>query len=744
MKTIRKFLCAVLSVILVLSALTACSGRADKSGKTFNTASSDSIPSDTVAANSDFELIWEDDAKCVMLKNIKTGKIWSTVPYEYYLSGGTSANVNSGLNITVSNSQTFQWDNVNGFSEAFLNGSVIGEKVDGGIKITYYFDKYEISVPVVYRLRDDSVEITIDSSEIGEGDNYLLVSVTPAPFLCSAVNSQSDSYLFIPTGSGALMYTDERAGAERKYSGEVFGEDAARLLTEDLIDDEAIRIPVFGARDKSSALLAIIEDNAEAAYINAMAGNSRTGYSNAYAEFYVRGYDKIKSGTQILKYDDIAKVSEELSRSKIKMGFYPLDGTDASYTGMARRYKRYLTENKLINEGENKTDTFGVNITGGVMAYATKLGFPGEKLNVMTTFSEAEKIISELEGISEMLPEVCLTGFGRSGIMPGRVGGGFDFPSVFGSKKQHLQLEKLCADKGIGLFTDFDLIRFSSSGNGFTAVFDTAKSATLQAVKRSPVQIPLRSFDTENKYRLLKRERLETAVQKLISAASRYSVSGVSLSTLGSTAYSDYSNAAYYTKGGAAAETAKYINQIAEKGHRTAAHSANAYAAALSDAVFDAPIDNGGYNDFDASIPFYSMVFGKGRNIYSSPLNEAGNYQKQIMLSAIGGTRLSFSLINDFDISCMDIQTQRFYSSVFGNNRELIKQTLEKYEPFYKAISGAGVQDYVILSGNISKTVFDNGVVLYANHNAAECDSPAGKLTPYGIIWSETEKGAAA
>lgn len=741
MKIITKISCAVLSFTLTLLSLTACSGKNVKIGISFDTASNDSIASDTVAGNSNYELIWDDDAKFVMLKSLKNGKIWSTVPYEYYLSGGTSANVNSGLNLVVSNSQTFQWDNVNGFTEAYLNGRITSEKVKDGIKVTYYFDKYEISVPVVYTLRDDSIEISIDPAEIAEGDKYLLVSLTPAPFLCSAVNSQTSSYLFIPTGSGAIMYTDERAGGERNYSGEVFGEDASRLLTEDLIDDEANRLPVFGACDNNNALLAIIESNAESAFVNAMAGNDRTGYSNVYAEFYVRGYDRIKSGTQILKYEDISKISDDFCLNKIKIGFYPLSESDASYTGMAKRYKRYLTDNNLVSESADTSNTYGVNIIGGVMSCATKFGFPGKSLNVMTTFDQAGQIIEELKNISEMTPEVCLTGFGNSGIIPGKVAGGFDFPAAFGSNKQHSQLENLCDDNNINLFTDFDLIRFSSSGNGFTAIFDTAKSATLQAVKRSNAQTPLRSFDTDNKYRLLKREKLDTAVQRLIKSAAKLSVSGIALSSLSNTAYSDYSENEYYVKGNSAADTEKYIKQVKEAKHKIASCAANAYAAALSDAVFDSPVDNGGYHAFDNTVPFYSMVFGASRHLYSSALNEAGNYQKQIMLSAIGGTRLSFTLINNFEISYLDIQTQRLYSSVFEDNKSLIEQTLKKYGPFYAAIKGAAVKDYLILSDNISKTVFDNGVVLYANHSASECESPLGDLGAYEIIWTEAEMG---
>lgn len=61
-----------------------------------------SVESSVLATNSNYELVWNDDLKCVLLKSPTTGEIWSNIPYEYQLSGGSSANVNSTLNITVS------------------------------------------------------------------------------------------------------------------------------------------------------------------------------------------------------------------------------------------------------------------------------------------------------------------------------------------------------------------------------------------------------------------------------------------------------------------------------------------------------------------------------------------------------------------------------------------------------------------------------------------------------------------
>lgn len=724
-----------MAISLMLSVLTACGSEVENKKILYDDNAFDSIPTSTVTSNSNYELLWQDDAKFVMLKDIKTGKVWSTIPYEYYNDMGGSANVNSTFNITVSNAQTLKWDTVNGFNEAFLDGRITCSEIEDGLKVTYYFDKFKISVPVIYKLREDSLEMSIDPTQISEGEEYTIVAVSPAPFLCSAKNSKNDSYLFVPTGSGALMYTDERVEGDRIYSGHVYGEDASHLDNDASPYEEAIRLPVYGVRDKEDAMLAIIESGSESANITATAGNSRTGYSNIYSSFYLRGNDEVSSGVQSLNYEDITKISKNISTKLIKVGFYPLKEKSADYMGMVERYKQYLSENKLINENEDLENTFGLNIYGGVLTSATVFGMPNKTLKVLTDFSAATEMIKELNEISDLKPEVMLSGFGDSGINSGKIAGGYDFDSKFGGKKVRKALEQYCSENKIGLFTDFDLISYRSTGNGFNYVFDAAKSASLQAVEKSIVEIPLRQFDKRLEYRLLKRSKIQDAVDKLVNFTEKQGVSGIALSSLGSVAYSDYTESQYYCKGNLEIDVAKYIEQIKKANHKVAVSAANAYAAASGDVLFNSPVSNGNYYVFDTEIPFYEMVFAGSKSIYSEAVNISSDFEKQIMLSMIGGARLSFALVQEFDTAALDFQSERLYATVYENNRDLIKQTLEKYGSFYTEIAGSKITNYEIIDSFVSKTFFDNGVVLYANHSAKKVDSSVGEFEAYETKW---------
>ena len=723
-----------LSVILLLGTTTACSEKATNIPP-YDSEATDSLSSQVVAANSSYELSWDDFGKFVSLTDVKTGRIWSTIPYDYYMSGGASANVNSTLNISISNTENLKVDHINGYTEAYTNGRILCEKIENGLTVTYYFDRYNISVPTTYKLLDDGLEISIDPAKISEGTDYLLVSVTPAPFLCSAYNAEEGSYLFVPTGSGALMYAKETAEGDKSYIGEVYGVDGGRLLTEEPVDDEAIRMPVYGVKDADYALLAVVNEGAESAEIEATSGNNRTGLSNVSAKFYLRAYDRIASGIQLLGYSDYTKVAQKLSTNPIKISYYPLTGDDADYNGMARRYKKYLNDNGYMNDSGNETASYGIKILGGVSTEELALGIPVSVLKSMTTFSEAKEMTKELMSVSKLSPQVMLSGFGNNGISAGKIAGGYSFPNVLGTNAQRKALEAFCGQNNVSLFTDFDIIRYNESGNGYSYLFNAAKSASLRAVEKYSVEIPLREYDKDNRYKLLMRSKLNSAAEKLVKYTNKLDVSGVALSSLGSIAYSDYNDEKYYVKANMEKDVINIINSIKSASHNTAVSQPNAYAAAAADVLYDVPVDNGGYLAFDQTIPFYQMVFGSSKTLYAPSVNLADNFDRQIMLSVASGSRLSFTLTYNFDVSYIEDQTDKLYATLYKNNKELIETTLSKTESFYKEIAGAGIAKYEMVSDGISKTVFDNNVVLYANHNNNTVVSPVGELKAYEFKW---------
>lgn len=693
------------------------------------------VESQLLASNSEHELYWDKDAGAVLLKSKKTGKCWSDILYDSYLEGNTSANGNSPINITVSNSQTLKWDTVRSYTEMNESGKIICKKIKDGIRVTYFFERYKIAVPVDYVLNDDYLEVSIEGSQILEdGTEYKLVSVNLAPFLCSVSNQAEGGYLFIPTGSGALMYAKETPDGRRSYIGEVYGEDVSRRLAEDFTDGEAVKLPVFGASDGESALLGVIEQSAGAAFIEAQAGNDRLGYSNVGATFYFRGYDTFRYGSHGTGNVVTQRVGENLIRRKASVKYYPIYGENANYNGMAEKYREYLLDNNLLKKSETEHSPYSITLLGGTTVPTSILGIPKDKLVSMTSFALGLEIVKELTSKTETAPLVRLTNYGDNGMTPGSIGSN-KLPSVFGSKNQLKSLNGFCRSNGSGFFMDSEIVYFTKSRFGFDVNKDSARTVIKYRAQQYNVS-PIRKLDEDNPIYVLSREKLFKAAKKAFEKAKKYSLSGISFSSLGYSPYSDYKNEQYAFKGGIEDDVAAIFKEAAAFGYKTATSAANLYAACAADVLFDTPLTNGEYDAFDEYIPFYQMVFHSYKSLYSVPANLAENYDKTVVRAASSGMGLSYYLTHEYYSDSNELSLYKLYGTVYKDNLNNIVKTIksDSFNQCHEAVKDAVFLRYDLPENGVSKSYFSNGVIIYANHTSKAVDSPAGKIAPYRYV----------
>jgi len=732
---LKKTISALISVFLVVTLFVGCSS--EETVRVYNlNATINKLNSEVVADNESFELSWNSDGKFVCLYDKKGGEKWSSVPFEYFEEGGTSDNVNSPLNITVANAAKAQWDTISGYAESVKKDKVSVDKIDNGIEVTYYFDNYLISIPVKYELFEEGMKISVDSSKIVEEGEAVLLSVAVAPFLCSAKNTVSDSYLFVPSGSGGLMYADERAEGTRKYTAEVYGLDQSRLLPEEIVDETKIYLPVYGVKEGENALLAVISEGAEYAEIYAEAGNRRTGYSTVYPTFYLRGYDVVETDQWLWGYRDLNRISDKKINAEFSIEFYPLSGNKADYNGMAERYKKCLFGESRDNNASVEVPMYSLNILGGVLYKSASFGIPHKELYTLTTFDEAEKIIEELNQKTDKNAAVMMSGFSSTGIDVGKIGGGFEFSDTYGKKKELASLLETCESSKTEIAFDFDIVKFSRSSAGFSYMLDSAKSATLRTAKRYGINIPIRSYNQEE-YRLLKRAELDKAVDKLIDFADKKKIKTVGLSTFGSVAYSDFDEEKFSIKGNMASQVSENISKLKKNEIKVYVSDANEYAAVTADALLNVPQDNGEYFSLDVSIPFYQMVFCGIKPMYSTAVNLSGNIEKSVVDAVSSGARLGFTVAQNYDIVCADTKTELLYGTKYDSTKETIIELISDYSELYEKISGCEIVKYNIQKNGISETEFNNGIKIFANHNNSQIKADTGLFEAYEIKISE-------
>lgn len=729
-----RILTVSLSVLIFACVLTAC-GKNTPQTTVYKSVNNFLLDTGVLAENSQYELSWVQDAKAVVLKSVDSNNTWSDILYESFLEGSTSANGNSPLYITIYNTQTLKTNTIRSYSEIPESGSIICKKIENGIRVSYFFDKYQIAIPVDYVLRDDSLTVTIDSSKIMEsGATHKLVSVSLVPFMCSVANDAENGNLFIPVGSGALMSSAETVDGTRKFSGEVYGADATRQVPESFYDEESIKLPIFGASGNGKGMFGIIEKGAGAAVVEAQAGNENLGYSNVYATFYVRGYDKFETDSYATE-EITTRFGETMSGDSFTVGYYPLYGDNANYNSMADLYREYLIRKGLLKEVENDSSPYSVTLLGGTTVTKSFFGIPYKELIALTDFSAAKRIIEDLNLTTGSYPVVRMLGFGDNGLRAGTVAGGKNYQSVYGDKKEIALLQDLCKKENIDLFYDSEIICFSKSGAGFSLNSDTAKTAILKRISHNPLT-PTRYKDENNPYNILSRSKLSKAAQKTFDKAKKYGNTAVSFSSLGSVAFSDFSSKEFYNKSKIEEDVAGILNLAQKKGYKVATAAANGYAACASDVLFDTLADNGNYNVFDAEIPFYQMVFHSYKPMYTTAANLSESIDMAVMKAAAYGMGVGFTLTDRYVEKSNDLDEYKYYGTVYEDNRALIKRYVVEngFAEIYSKTADSYLEEYVILENGVSVSSFSNGIEVYANHTPDVVECEVGTLDGYAVI----------
>ena len=682
------------------------------------------------AESSKYVLFWNADYNCVDLKEKTNNEtLWSSVPMTEVAAGlDKSSKLCSPVSVAYLEPDTNLVKTAEGSEEIT---DIATEKIDNGIKVYYDFGNYNVCVPVSYELDGNKISVSINSDEITEAE-YKIYQISVLPYMVSAKNNDSkDSYIFVPYGSGAIMYTDNTLRAPRSFNAEMYGDDLTINKEEQFNTDEALKLPVFAAQNVDNAMFAIIESGAEYASLSARAGDIDTGYSNVYPLFKLRGYNTTLIDDVSSEGKYIMRISDERVSDVYKVSYYFMDNAEASISSMAELYRNYI--NSVYGERNVASQKpYYLKILGGSFVDDYFLGIPKEELYCATTYSSASEIISELADLTKEEGAIELSGFGKDGIEYGKVADGFDF-GKFGKESE---LKALISN---GAYVDYELLRFSKSANGFSALWDSAKNANNSTAYLyiHNVSDKVKNED-ETYYKLLKRSSLSTAFDKLKNHTAKVGIKNISLGSIGEISYSDYSEKEYVAKGKIDEEIYTYINSLCKEDVGVKVTNANDYAAVASTIITDTPLSSGNISALDESIPFYSLVFKGRAQLYSTPLNLNHNSRQEFLNAVSCGVGLQFSVCDSYNADLKETPFgYMFAQSVYEDNEEQIAALINESSELLNKVAKARIEFWERRNNGLTVTQFDNGITVYTNFSDNQISTECGNIPAMSFKFSE-------
>lgn len=754
----KKRILSIFLCLFLLVSLTACGGGVTyepaQKGFDKDVISNAPLADEIIATNDKYTLQYDAETGAVNLIETDTENIWEVCPTpkkepelnEFGLPMSRDDFTQSAIQIGFQNSSKGieTGENVvkvTSFNDALLLGKVTYTPIekDGrrvGVTVAYYFTEQEIMVPVDYVLEKDYVRISINTKNIQEGESNRLTSVSLAPFLNAVENDTPDSYLFMPSGSGALINTKTNTDIGYAYSSYVYGEDIAMDEQYYAGNETPVRMPVYGYKSGELGGFSIIEKGSDAAVINVTSGSKTYGFSTVYPSFNLRGFTNYITRSFNQTYSN-AIFPNNMIDCELSVRFYPLKGENANYTGMANIYRNYL-----VNEcGLAKTDeekAINIDIIGGAEITKSFLGVPYKTVYDTTNLNEATDIISKLNSNNIKDMSVKLKGFGTSGVDIGEVGGGYTIDGNLGSKADAKAFVDFCAEKGIDTYMDYELVKFSSNGSGFSTSSDAVMNSGYITAIQYIFDRAIRNNEKDLKYYLLRPVRFGDAVDKSLKANAKWNFGGISFDTLSSLTYSDYSDynetVLYNSRQGYADAVTGALSKVKENNQKLLASSANIYTALRANIVTEAPIDSLNGYAFTESVPFYTMVLKGYVPMTTESINRATTPKKAFLGAVESGIGLNYTVIKKWDNSLVNSDYTYFFSTKYDGVENQIITEYNDYSKYFDSVKGAKIVSNTIVSEGVHCTVFDNNVTVYVNYNDKAVETPAGKIAAMNYI----------
>lgn len=580
-------------------------------------------------------------------------------------------------------------------------------------------DHVSFEVPLTYKLCDDSLVVEVDPEKISYNDNGIyLVNVDILPYFGASLND--NGYMFVPDGSGALIYFNNGKENESTYCTSVYGQDETFVYNswyESQIDsDKSIKMPIFGIKDENMAFLAIIEEGDAYASINAEVSGITTAYNNEYASFSFLQYGET-SLDDMVGANSYYMYSEPIFEGTYKIKYNFLNNSDANYSGMARCYQEYLIDKDILTETlENDDLPFFVEYIGAVEIPDTFLGIKYDSITTLTSFNQAVEITKRLvnDGVENI--KAIYSGWMNDGL--------------HGTAVTRLNTINKLESDGCSL-DEFQ--------NFFEEVGDLYFTLDMQYVYQDEIndgysnsKYAPRYFDNTyikiNEYGLASRVS-EGTLASLISPfyvdeiannlkikLDKKNVNGINLGTISWELFSDLATKTYTDRQMAKNKNIIAVENLIDDETSALGDNANVYMWKYVTSIVNVPLSSNNYRIIDEEIPFYEMVIHGFKQYAGESLNFTDDIESMVLKSVESGAGLNFKWIYESNSLLKDTEYDDLYSV---NYEAWINKAIDYYNELNQKIGylqNVRIVTHEKLEANLVKVTYEDGSEVYINY----------------------------
>lgn len=665
-----------------------------------------------IVSNEQFDLFFQEENLSVIVRNRDTGSlIYSTVKnpeesnekWQNFVRSGIVMEYLVGTNVVYSQADMYTENTT----------KKVELTADGFVAVINHED-LGITYDVQGKLTSEGFEVKIPQDSITETNElYRVASFYVYPFMGYTQMDETDGYMFIPDGSGALIELENNNGMYKQpYSEMVYGPNAGidepYVLSlfkgmDPINDAQKILAPVFGMVHTTDEMgyLGIIRGGDVSAKIEAYPNGAILPYNWITSKFIYRQFynqqTSADTGTMVVR-------QETKNDFNIDVLYHFVSGDDATYFGLAKEYQTYLLDNQLISK---KDDSFNARID--FLGAEVKNSLLSKTTVPMTTFDQAKAILEELEEEEVTNILAVYRGWQEKGVTGGLPILNLKAEGALGNRED---LDTYIEEKdGLELFYYENALLFNPDENLVTS-YDVARKYNRRLLVDNVFGKVYQSFNyfTANQ-----------SVDILTSKLAEYQDDGINNVMIGGITNDLFAyrfDNRLYDRSYAAKRYSEVLGSYATE-VSLALEQPFALYWNYANEIMDIPTQSSDFVYTDEDIPFISLVLKGIVPMYSEYINFESNKDAFFLSLVEQGINPSFLITHESPEELQETNSSDIYSSQFIRYKEDISRYYHELEDVHDSTAGQKIIGHERIDG-VVKVSYENGVIVYVNYNESD------------------------
>lgn len=593
----------------------------------------------------------------------------------------------------------------------------------------------KFTLSLQYVLDGDQLVASVDTSTIQENPPYRIQTIALLEYF-GAANENDQGYMFVPDGSGSLIYLNNGRNTinAQPIVVSLYGEDGAldkRLKYSDYLP---ARLPVFGIKKNDQALFGIIEEGDTFGKISADVSGRQNAYNTVNSRFTILPSDSVRLSND----ETVIKMPQNSYRGKLQVRYSFLYGDQANYSGMAAVYRNYLVQkyglNKLPAEGDVP---FYLELTGGIPKEKNFLGFDYRSLVPLSPFDKAEQLIRQLNDKQVRNIQLKYEGWFNNGLnhdVPTKV----KLDSALGSTKEWQQLAEQLKKTNGQLYPDVAFLQ--AYGGNINPSKDAVQllSRKIRDVYHFDAPTYAKDYSKFSHY-ILSPSVLGTVVSDFSRGYKQYNPGGISLRDLGDEIDSDFRHNREVTREDSKHIITGQLKQLKAQSPSVMVNGGNEYVIPFANHILNAPQSSNEFMLANESVPFFQMVLHGYVEYAGKPFNlqDDQDVRKNVLKSLETGSNVYYSwvLINE-----NTIKNTYGYDAMYSNGYETwLQEAIGAYQEvnqILKHVKGQAIVSHQKVAEGVYKTTFENEQSIIVNYGSqtADVDGTAVEAGNYKVV----------